>query len=339
MESLNFPQSFNSCAFYGQPEFISACNFAEISSESFLSYEDDEITSTSSSLNSASKKISKAAFGGDAKKSSKRARNPWTPKEDAKLADLMKKYGQSWAMISSCMEGRTGKQVRDRYLNKLRPNIKLGDWSAQEDELIVNLMKEVGNRWSLIANHLPGRTEGQVKNRYYSCIKKRLNPDGALSQTYESATGSESYSSFATTPVSEERFDFAHEYDFSMMVTKGPYVGEEMYSEQSTAQNSNTQSPFRVAMADPTDVISYEAADNFFFAAPIQHDSQIDEMLNGVTNYFQNTNDVDSFFADDLKQENFSAVDADAERFSELSRRKTYLELALAKTLKEIKGL
>jgi len=162
--------------------------------------------------------------------------------------ELMKKYGQSWAMISSVMEGRTGKQVRDRYLNKLRPNIKCGDWSAEEDERLISLLREVGNRWSLIATHLPGRTEGQVKNRFYSCIKKRL-------------TGSQGQSpiiSFTTSPQVDEQlsFEFNQEFNANMFV-----------SDQSTAQSPNSQRDVEAQYADPTDVISY---DFFSLKCPIE---------------------------------------------------------------------
>jgi hypothetical protein len=310
----------------------------QLSPEMFMDFDsssfdgDEETSSVVSSLHKASKKISKASPKSDAQSASqrraKRARNPWTPKEDLKLMELMKKYGQSWAMISSVMEGRTGKQVRDRYLNKLRPNIKCGDWSAEEDERLISLLRTVGNRWSLIATHLPGRTEGQVKNRFYSCIKKRLS--GSQSQ------------SFSTSPQVDEQlsFDFNQEFDANMFNT--------CVSDQSTVQSPNSQKD----MADPTDVISY----NFFSQmpprtysyglGPITHDSQIDGMLNKVTDYYvekNNTNnfslDVDSFFSDDLKVAPVVAMEEETERYEQLSRRKAYLELALANTINEIKGL
>jgi hypothetical protein len=310
----------------------------QLSPEMFMDFDsssfdgDEETTSVVSSLHKASKKISKASPKSDAQTSqrrTKRARNPWTPKEDQKLMELMKKYGQSWAMISSVMEGRTGKQVRDRYLNKLRPNIKCGDWSAEEDERLISLLRTVGNRWSLIATHLPGRTEGQVKNRFYSCIKKRLS--GSQSQTI----------SFTTSPQVDEQlsFDFNQEFDTNMFNT--------CVSDQSTAQSPNSQ-----AMTDPTDVISYDffsqmpARTYSYGLGPITHDSQIDGMLNKVTDYYvekTNTNnfslDVDSFFSDDLKVAPVVSMEEDTERYEQLSRRKAYLELALANTINEIQGL
>ena len=101
-------------------------------------------------------------------------RNPWKPIEDAKLLELVRIYGECWAMISSKMTDRTGKQIRDRYLNILRPNLKKGEWTQPEDALLVNLYYQIGHKWSLIAKYMPGRSEAQVKNRFYSHIKKRL---------------------------------------------------------------------------------------------------------------------------------------------------------------------
>jgi len=342
-----------------------------LSSDAYVNFEsavfqsDEDSSSTVSSLHNASKKITKISSEGNTKQSSqkrsKRARNPWTPQEDAQLMELMKKYGQSWAMISSVLVGRTGKQVRDRYLNKLRPNIKLGDWSAEEDERLVALCKEVGNRWSLIATHLPGRTEGQVKNRYYSHIKKRLDQNGNFSQTAESRNNS-GLNSFATSPQVEEvqvPFDFGHELDFSMLhgcamnfanetVVKAPYfTEEEALSEQSTSQgttsNVDSSSPLRFGSVDPTNVISYDVSENFY--GQINHDSQIDEMLSKVTDYYTETkmnvsSDIDAFFSDDLRSEKAFVPESNCDdKLVQLSRRKAYLELALAKTLKEIKGL
>ena len=388
MASINYTQSLNNTDFYSndfQSSSVSTWNEPEslnLIPESFADFETSlffEDSENDNTLLQASKKISKSSNG--SYKKSKRARNPWTPREDAKLMELMKKYGQSWAMISSQLEGRTGKQVRDRYLNKLRPNIKCGDWSAEEDNLLVKLLKEVGNRWSLIATHLPTRTEGQVKNRYYSYIKKRLQPDGTLCLTANdnNKANSEDITSHTTSPrIEENNFDFTNEFDMNLMngptmnfqpepiyntnfnsftngnfaITKGPYgTEEEIYSEGSTTQGSNSQSgsnsPLRVNLVDPTDVISYDVAETFFYrqpsvcrpfhVAPIQHDGQVDNMLSKVTSYFVESSnkgsEVDSFFSRDAT----SSPQGD-ERLSQLNMRKAYLELALAKTLEEING-
>lgn len=92
------------------------------------------------------------------------------------------------------MEGRTAKQIRDRYIHILRPNIKKGDWTPQEDQHILALYYQFGHKWSKIATLVEGRTEGQVKNRFYSHIKKKLlrdesEPRGSEPHAMEEYTG------------------------------------------------------------------------------------------------------------------------------------------------------
>jgi len=102
----------------------------------------------------------------------KRRRNPWSSEEDTKVMDYIKIHGTKWSNIARLIEGRTGKQVRDRYLNVLMPNIKRTDWTEDEDEMILRLFGEIGPQWCKISDSLKGRTEAQVKNRYYTYLKK-----------------------------------------------------------------------------------------------------------------------------------------------------------------------
>lgn len=105
-------------------------------------------------------------------------RNPWTAQEDETLLKLVKQHGKRWSVISKHMGTRTGKQIRDRYLNKFDPSVTAtGEWTPQEDALFLKYWKKVGNRWSEIARHIDGRTESMVKNRYYSHFsKKQIKP-------------------------------------------------------------------------------------------------------------------------------------------------------------------
>jgi len=356
MSSLQYTSTFNNSFSAPEDFHFSSDLFADFEPQFFA--ESEEMICNKNSLLQSSKRICKAPIS-DVKEASKisqqrrarKGRNPWTPKEDALLVDLMKKYGQSWAMISSALPGRTGKQVRDRFLNKLRPHIRCGDWSIEEDELIVSLSKEIGNRWSLIATHLPGRTEAQVKNRYYSHIKKRLDSNGALSQTTASRTMSEGLSSLVTSPQTDElSFDFRQGYNF------GLFNGSEIQAPVTVQSPSQTvySSQYEIRSSEPVD-FTLEAQKDLFFNqtssysifAPIEHDNQIDEMLNQVTSHFsaKTSNDVDSYFSEELNNlptaESliFSSAEVESkERFEQLSKRKAYLELALAKTLKEMKG-
>ena len=134
--------------------------------------DDDDARSNSSRI--TKKKIKKQSHRSDKAKSASKGRNPWTNSEDDKLKALISQHGLQWSVISKEMGGaRTGKQIRDRYLNKLDPSIKNTEWTAQEDNEIVRLYHQIGSKWCEISRHLEGRTESMVKNRFYSYIKKK----------------------------------------------------------------------------------------------------------------------------------------------------------------------
>ncbi|KAG2564175.1 hypothetical protein PVAP13_8KG389700 [Panicum virgatum] len=81
----------------------------------------------------------------------------------------------TWARLK-----RTGKSCRLRWLNYLRPDVKRGDFTADEQLLILDLHSRWGNRWSKIASHLPGRTDNEIKNYWRTRVQKhakQLNCD------------------------------------------------------------------------------------------------------------------------------------------------------------------
>ncbi|XP_002521333.2 transcription factor MYB3 [Ricinus communis] len=101
----------------------------------------------------------------------------WTPEEDRKLAEVIAIHGaKRWKMVAAKAGlNRCGKSCRLRWLNYLRPNIKRGNISDQEEDLILRLHKLLGNRWSLIAGRLPGRTDNEIKNYWNSHLSKKIN--------------------------------------------------------------------------------------------------------------------------------------------------------------------
>lgn len=121
--------------------------------------------------NSASNEHSNSAKTGIKTKVRRKA---WQDQEDELLLELVEKYGKKWSKIASIMKGRTGKQIRDRYLNNLNPEIVDKDWTSEEDNLILFLYYNWGKKWSKIAAALPGRSEGQVKNRFYWGLKRKV---------------------------------------------------------------------------------------------------------------------------------------------------------------------
>jgi hypothetical protein len=99
----------------------------------------------------------------------------WTREEDEAIIEFVEAHGdKDWAKLALLLEGRTGKQCRERYRNHLDASVNRQSWTPDEDIRLAQLHERYGNAWTKLATFFEGRTDNCVKNRWNSTVKKRL---------------------------------------------------------------------------------------------------------------------------------------------------------------------
>ncbi|ESQ48743.1 hypothetical protein EUTSA_v10021926mg [Eutrema salsugineum] len=167
-------------------------------------------------------------------------RGPWSDEESERLRAFILKNGHhNWRSLPK-LAGlrRCGKSCRLRWINYLRPGLKRGNFTKEEEETIIHLHQAHGNKWSKIASHLPGRTDNEIKNVWNTHLKKRLikSNSSASDVTFQASSisysSSSSYSSVSNDDAinSEKR---NQENDFEEILVEHMACGFEVNAPQS----------------------------------------------------------------------------------------------------------
>ncbi|XP_040985767.1 transcription factor MYB10 [Juglans microcarpa x Juglans regia] len=221
---------------------------------------------------------------------SKVKRGPWSPAEDLRLITFIQKHGHdNWrALPKQAGLLRCGKSCRLRWINYLRPDVKRGNFTKEEENTVIKLHKAWGNKWSKIASYLPGRTDNEIKNVWNTHLKKKMackdanTHDGEHEQSSITSSSSSSSSSLTSSGKHESMgMEVLHEYQSNdheaRSLTHIEKVDQDSQKEV-LISNQLSRANYRIEQTSYTSVSSHDHS-NISNSSPVLFDASREEVL------------------------------------------------------------
>ncbi|KAI3728793.1 hypothetical protein L6452_17436 [Arctium lappa] len=156
----------------------------------------------------------------------------WSEEEDNKLRAFVQKYGhRNWRQLPTLAGlSRCGKSCRLRWMNYLRPNMKRGNFTQEEEDVIVDLHNKLGNKWAIMAAKLPGRSDNEIKNYWHTHLKNRIPKD----ETHHHVLKNKQIGSLKPNPTGFQ-FNLEQQQEVAILLT---VLSSELPSSSSTTEPS-----------------------------------------------------------------------------------------------------
>ncbi|KAJ8761644.1 hypothetical protein K2173_004420 [Erythroxylum novogranatense] len=209
-------------------------------------------------------------------------KGPWTPEEDQKLIDYVQQHGYgNWRTLPmNAGLQRCGKSCRLRWTNYLRPDIKRGRFTFEEEETIIQLHSILGSKWSAIAARLPGRTDNEIKNYWNTHIRKRL-----LRMGIDPVTHCPRLDLLDPSSILSPSLYNSSQMKFSRLLGVQPLVNPQLLSLVTSLMSSQRESQYHIGQSSQENQLCNTQADNQYQPA-VQADqflSSLQQMPNCTT--------------------------------------------------------
>ena len=162
--------------------------------------------------------------------SKKQIKSHFSPEEDEYLKFLVGQYGEDkWEEIAGKFENRNTRQVRERWFKYLSPKLKIGDWTPEEDDLLLDKVAEIGGQWKFISFYFSGRTNINIRSRYLLLQRraskgKTIYPDklsnskvvvkAAISEIPDKPSLKNTVTASVAVPTKDKTEEFFEAFDF-----------------------------------------------------------------------------------------------------------------------------